>query len=487
MTTSIAPPASPNPASPTGQKPDEGHKQTATGQLRVLVCDDEELIRWSVAEHLRGEGYEVVLAADGQQCLDELTAHPPDALIVDLKMPKIDGLGVLRRMRELELDIPALVITAHGAVDSAIEATRLGATGYLAKPFDLRELSLQLKKAIDQGRLAREVRYLRARHGYERLVGESSAMQRVFETLHRLENVDSPTVLITGESGTGKDLVAQAIHARGPRKDKPYMEIDCAAMQETLIESELFGHEKGSFTDARQQKRGLFELAKGGVVFLDEIGEMTLATQAKLLRALENRKFKRVGGVIDLPLDAAMIAATNRNLREEVKAGRFREDLFFRLNVVPIEIPALRKRQEDVEALAAHLLERTARDLGRPIPKMSEEALTALKRYPWPGNVRELRNVLERVVILKQGDGSIFLEDLPAEIRFGAAAGGSSAAAMEGCPFELPAEGVDLEAVEKGLLAQALARSNGNQSAAARLLGISRYALRYRMEKFKLN
>jgi two-component system, NtrC family, response regulator AtoC len=378
------------------------------------------------------------------------------------------------------------MITAHGAVDSAIEATRLGASGYLAKPFDLRELSLQLKKAIEQGRLTREVRYLRQKTGYERLVGESPAMQRVFETLKRLENVDAPTVLISGESGTGKDLVAQAIHARGPRKDKPYMEIDCAAMPETLIESELFGHEKGAFTDARTQKRGLFELARGGVIFLDEIGEMTLATQAKLLRALENRKFKRVGGVVDLPLDAAIIAATNRNLREEVKSGRFREDLFFRLNVVPIEIPALRKRPEDTEALAAHLLEKAARDLGRPVPKMSGEALQALVKYPWPGNVRELRNVLERVVILKQGDQAIRLEDLPAEIRFGASVGGSTAV-TEGCPFELPPEGVDLEQVEKGLLAQALARSNGNQSAAARLLGISRYALRYRMEKFKLN
>ena len=477
-----------SPTPPAQPRADDAHGKTSqTTTLRVLVCDDEELIRWSVAEHLRGEGYEVVLAADGQGCIDELAAHPPDALIVDLKMPKIDGLGVLRRMRELELDIPALVITAHGAVDSAIEATRLGATGYLSKPFDLRELSLQLRKAIDTGRLAREVRYLRSKRGYERLVGDSPAMQRVFETLQRLESVDAPTVLITGESGTGKDLVAQAIHARGPRKDKPYMEIDCAAMQDTLIESELFGHEKGSFTDARTQKRGMFEMAKGGVVFLDEIGEMSLATQAKLLRALENRKFKRVGGVVDLPLDAAIVAATNRNLREEVKGGRFREDLFFRLNVVPIEIAPLRKRTEDVEALAGHLLERTAKDLGRAVPKVSEEALTALTRYPWPGNVRELRNVLERVVILKQGDGSIFLEDLPSEIRFGAAAGGSSSGAMDGCPFELPPEGVDLEAVEKGLLAQALAKSNGNQSAAARLLGISRYALRYRMEKFKLN
>ena len=453
--------------------------------LRVLVCDDEELIRWSVAEHLRAEGYEVSAVADGQECLDAIAAGAPDALVVDLKMPRVDGMGVLRRLRELEVEVPTIVITAHGAVDSAIEATRLGAVGYLSKPFDLRELSLQLKRGLDATRLQREVRYLRQKRGYERLVGQSPAMQRVFEMLERLEKVDAPTVLITGESGTGKDLIAQAIHARGPRKDKPYMEIDCAAMPETLIESELFGHEKGSFTDARTQKRGLFEVARGGVIFLDEIGEMTLATQAKLLRALENRKFKRVGGVVDLPLDAAIIAATNRNLRDEVKAGRFREDLYFRLNVVPIETPALRMRAEDVEPLAAHLLERAARDLGRTVPQMAGDALAALQRYSWPGNVRELRNVLERVVILKQGDAPIRVEDLPPEIRFSSTPT-SGARGSEGCPFELPADGVDLEAVEKGLLAQALARCNGNQSAAARLLSISRYALRYRMEKFKL-
>ncbi|MCC7072137.1 MAG: sigma-54-dependent Fis family transcriptional regulator [Deltaproteobacteria bacterium] len=453
--------------------------------LRVLVCDDEELIRWSVAEHLRAEGYEVSAVADGQECLDAIAAGTPDALVVDLKMPRVDGMGVLRRLRELEIELPTIVITAHGAVDSAIEATRLGAVGYLSKPFDLRELSLQLKRGLDATRLQREVRYLRQKRGYERLVGQSPAMQRVFEMLERLERVDAPTVLITGESGTGKDLIAQAIHARGPRKDKPYMEIDCAAMPETLIESELFGHEKGSFTDARTQKRGLFEVARGGVIFLDEIGEMTLATQAKLLRALENRKFKRVGGVVDLPLDAAIIAASNRNLRDEVKAGRFREDLYFRLNVVPIETPALRVRAEDVEPLAAHLLERAARDLGRPVPQMAGDALAALARYPWPGNVRELRNVLERVVILRQGDAPIRVEDLPPEIRFSSVSP-SDARGTEGCPFELPVDGVDLEAVEKGLLAQALARCNGNQSAAARLLSISRYALRYRMEKFKL-
>ena len=451
--------------------------------FRVLVCDDEELIRWSVAEHLKNEGYEVSTAQDGVEALEAIAKATPDALIMDLKMPRMDGMTALRRLRETEPELPVVVITAHGAVDSAIEATKLGAAGYLSKPFDLRELSLVLDKVLETNRLQTEVRYHRDRtkQGYERLVGESPAMQKVFDTLKRLESVDAPTVLVTGESGTGKDLVAQAIHARGPRKDKPYMEIDCAGIAETLIESELFGHEKGSFTDARALKHGLFEVAKGGVLFLDEIGEMTLATQAKLLRALENRRFKRVGGVVDLPLDAAIIAATNRDLRAEVKAGRFREDLFFRLNVVPLEIPPLRKRAQDVEAIALHILERTSRDLGRHVPGITSEALESMRRYAWPGNVRELRNVIERIVILKQGDEPIHVEELPSEIRFT-----SSSAARAGCPYELPPEGVDLEAVERGLLAQALERTNQNQSAAARLLGISRYALRYRMEKFSL-
>ncbi len=451
---------------------------------RILICDDEELIRWSLSEHLAAEGYEVTTASDGRECLEVFERMSPDAVLVDLKMPVLDGLSVLRRVREADQTVPVIVITAHGAVESAIEATRLGATAYLAKPFDLREVSLQLRKALEATRLAEEVRYLRGRQrqGYDRLVGDSPAMQRVFDTLRRLEDIDAPTVLLTGESGTGKDLVAQAIHARGPRKAGPYMEIDCASLPEQLIESELFGHERGSFTDAKQTKRGLFEAARGGTLFLDEIGEMSLGTQAKLLRALENRRFKRVGGTVDLPLDATVIAATNRNLREEVKAGKFREDLFFRLNIIPIEIPPLRRRGSDVRLLVSHLIERMNRDLGRRVEGIAPDALTSLERYAWPGNVRELRNVIERIVILEGGEGLIRLEHLPPEIRFGQ----SVEQRVPGCPFELPAEGVDLEQVERGLLVQALERTGGNQTGAARLLGISRYALRYRMEKFGL-
>jgi DNA-binding NtrC family response regulator len=344
-------------------------------------------------------------------------------------------------------------------------------------------LQLQVERAVEHEELSRTVEAMRDQNlrRYEKLVGVSQSMGRIFDTLERLEKVDAPTVLIQGESGTGKDLIAQAIHSRGPRRSKAYVEVDCAALPDTLIESELFGHEKGSFTDAHQQKRGLFEVAKGGVVFLDEIGEMPLLTQAKLLRALENRRFRRVGGVVDLPLDAAVVAASNRDLQKEVKAGRFREDLYFRLHVVPIEVAPLRQRREDIAPLVAHMLERTAKDLGRPIPDITTDAMAALELYQWPGNAREVRNVIERLLILRTGETAIRVDELPIEVRLTSPSGGSI-----GCPYVLPESGVDLEAVERGLIDQALARAKGNQTQAARLLGITRYALRYRLEKHGL-
>ena len=445
----------------------------------VLVCDDEELIRWSLAEHLGSEGYGTITATNGKECLDAVREHAPAVVLMDIKMPIMDGLTALRTLRETDPDLPVIMITAHGGVESAIEATRLGAKGYLQKPFDLREAGLAVRRALTEQRLAREVHYLRARErsGYAEIIGGSPAMQRLFETLRRIERIDAPTVLIQGESGTGKDLVARAIHARGPRRSAPFMEIDCTALPEQLMESELFGHERGAFTDARSTKRGLFEVASGGVIFLDEIGELPLGMQAKLLRALENRKFRRVGGIAEIQLDSAVVAATNRSLRDEVKAGRFREDLFFRLHVVPIEVPALRERREDLPLLVQHFIERLNKTFSRSITGTSARAMELLQNYRWPGNVRELRNVMERTVIL-MADDVIQPSDLPSELRqaTGAGSGGT-------CPFVLPEEGCDLDAVERGLLEQAMTRTGGNQSAAARLLGITRYALRYRLEK----
>jgi two-component system, NtrC family, response regulator AtoC len=449
----------------------------------ILVCDDEELIRWSLAEHLRGEGFTVIEAEDGLDALEKVERHAPDLMISDIKMPRMDGLTALRTLRERDFDLPVIMLTAHGAVDSAIEATELGAKAYLSKPFDLREVGLAVTRVLEQHRLAHEVRYLRDQQqaSYARIIGQSSAMKRLFELLRRLEDVEAPTVLLRGESGTGKDLIAHAIHDRGPRKDGPMMEVDCASLPEQLIESELFGHERGSFTDARATKKGLFEVARGGTIFLDEIGEMSPGTQAKLLRALENRRFKRVGGVVDIQLDAGVIAATNRDLAAEVKAGNFREDLFFRLNVIQVEVPPLRERREDIPVLVDHFIRRFNREFRRDVKAVSEEAMKLLLAYGWPGNVRELRNIVERIVILETQE-VIGAEQLPSEIRYGQ----SRREATRGTTFILPDDGCDLEEVERSLLRQAMDRTSGNQSAAARLLGISRYALRYRLEKHDL-
>lgn len=447
----------------------------------ILVCDDEELANWSLCQHLELLGYRTVAAQDGKEALDAVRDRAPALVILDLVMPVMDGLTALRTLRETDQDLPVIVVTAQGGLEGAIEATRLGATGYLLKPFELHEVDAAVRRALSRERVKREVHYLRAKgqHGYADMLGGSPAMQRLIDILRRLETIDAPTVLVQGESGTGKDLVARAVHAQGPRKAEPFMEIDCTSLPEALIESELFGHERGAFTDARSTKRGLFEAALGGVIFLDEIGELALGLQAKLLRALENRKFRRVGGVADIPLNACVIAATNRTLRDEVKAGRFREDLFFRLHVVPIEVPSLRERKEDIPVLVQHFIERLNKTFNRKVRGISGKAMELMMAYSWPGNVRELRNVLERAVILLASD-VIQASDLPTELRMGS---GLGLGAGRGCPFTLPPAGVDLDAVETSFVHQALQRTNGNQTAAARLLGISRYALRYRVEK----
>jgi two-component system response regulator AtoC len=451
---------------------------------RILVCDDEELIRWSLVEHLKGLGHHVIDAVDGQDCLDKLADGAPDLLVTDLKMPRVDGLELLRRIREQGLEIPAIVMTAHGDLDAAIESTRLGASAFVNKPFDLREMAFAIEKVLDHHRLRTEVRYLREQQSgtYGRLIGESIAMKRLTQVLEKLSGVQASTVLLTGESGTGKDVVAHAIHERGRRRDGPLMTVDCAGLTETLIESELFGHERGAFTDAKTSKRGMFEAAKGGTLFLDEIGEMSLATQAKLLRALESRRFKHVGGLTDIEFDATVIAASNRDLQKEVAAGRFREDLYFRLAVIRIDVPALRERRDDIPLLVDHFLKRFNEEFRRNVNGVSEAAMQKLQSYSWPGNVRELRNVMERIVLLEAQD-VVELEHLPPEVRFGSSRAVAVPSNEE--DIALPEKGVNLERLERSLLKQALDRTHGNQSAAARLLGISRYALRYRLERLE--
>jgi DNA-binding NtrC family response regulator len=448
----------------------------------VLVVDDEELIRWSLEQHLTRLGYAVRTAENGTKALEVMADEMPELVLLDLRMPELDGMGTLRAMRERGWTVPVIVLTAYGAFETAVESTKLGAVAFLAKPFDLEVVGRTVGEAMRARRSEREVVFVRqqVRTGFDGFIGASAALAPMYETLDRLALVDAPTVLLLGESGTGKDVVAKLIHERGPRRHGPMLDINCAALPEALIESELFGHEKGAFTDARAQKQGLFEAAAGGVVFLDELGEMPLPTQAKLLRALETRTFRRVGGVASIPMDVALVAATNRNLLEEVRQGRFREDLYFRLNVVPITLPSLRERREDVPLLASFFLERCNQTFHRKLRGFTAQAMEMMVSWRWPGNVRELRNLIERLVLLSDGD-VIGADQLPAEIRWA-----GQAASATSCPFILPEEGINLDEVEQGLLQQALERTQGNQSAAARLLGISRYALRYRMEKMGL-
>ena len=443
----------------------------------ILVCDDDDTQRKAVASYLRRQGYAAAEASDGQDALEQIERVMPDLVITDMHMPRLDGLDLLRRLRVSAPELPVIVLSANASIEMTLEATDLGARDYLTKPFDLRELGIVVGGALDACRLENEVRFLRKEkaRSYGKLIGSSPIMERLYGTLARLEDIATPTVLITGESGTGKDLIAHAIHARGPRKGGPMIAVDCASLPETLVESELFGHERGAFTDARSAKQGLFELARGGTLFLDEIGELPMSMQARLLRALENRTFRRVGGVADLKVDSGIIAATNRDLSAEVKRGRFREDLYFRLNVMKVEAPPLRARREDVPILIQHFIDRYNQEFGRSVKGVAPEVLSRLQSYEWPGNVRELRNVIERLVILETGE-RISLASLPAELRFGKGN-------VIPTPFVLPQEGVDLVKLEYSLMVQAMERTNGNQSAAARLLGITRFALRYRMEK----
>ncbi|MCK6527296.1 sigma-54 dependent transcriptional regulator [Myxococcota bacterium] len=450
----------------------------------VLIVDDEALLRWSLSEELGSAGYATIEAGSVAEARAKAATANAELYILDIRLPDGSGIDLLREFRAADADVPIIMITGHGTISTAVEVTRMGATEYIPKPFDIQEMLLLVSRAMSASRRARELRVLRERslrQGYQEIIGASPPMQRVFDLLRQLEAADAPTVLILGESGTGKDLVARAIHQRSRRSQEPYLEVDCAGLPDQLIQSELFGHEKGAFTDAHSRKPGLFEVAGRGTIFLDEIGEMSLLTQSKLLRALENRRFKRVGGTADIELKARIVAATNRDLGAEVEAGRFRKDLFYRLNVIPVNVPALRERSTDIPLLVQHFVVRLSKDMGRPVEGVSDEAMARMEAYEWPGNVRELRNVVERAVILSRTRW-IGVEDLPPEL------GGSRPRLEQAVShgFVLPEDGVDLASLERDLVLQALDRSGGNQSEAARLLGLGRFALRYRMEKMGL-
>ena len=443
----------------------------------ILVVDDESLLRWSLRERLTTEGYRVIEAATATEALDR--ASGADLLLLDFKLPDGDGLSVLRKVKEQSPETLVILMTAYSTIENAIEAMKLGAYHYINKPFNLDEVVLLVEKALETIELRREVKALRvtqgADYGFDAIIGQSPAMLRIKSVLARVASSPASTVLLTGETGTGKDLAAKAIHYNSERRTRAFVNITCSALPEQLLESELFGHERGAFTDARTQKRGLFETADGGTVFLDEIGEMTPALQSKLLRFLEEKTFKRVGGLNDVRVDVRVVAATNRNLEEEVKANRFREDLFYRLQVMPIHLSPLRERKGDVQVLAAYFIERFNHEFRKRVKGLSPAAVEVLDQYQWPGNVRELRNAIERAMLLVDRD-RLEPEDFTTLTR-----------TVSPTHFRLPPEGVNLEEVERQLLTQALDRANGNQTQAAQLLGINRDQVRYRIEKFGLS
>ncbi len=447
---------------------------------KILVVDDEQLIRWSLEQNLKKQGYEVLTAGSGEDALRLLREDTPDMVLLDIQLPGINGLEVLEKIKEMEDDVIVIMVTALGVLETAIKAMRMGAYDYINKPFNLDELAIVIRKALETSELKREVAHLRSeqsrRYGISNIIGQSRHMQNVLSMVEKIARSDASTVLIQGESGTGKELIAKAIHYESARADKPFMAINCAAVPETLLESELMGHEKGAFTDAKLQKKGLFEMADGGTLFLDEIGDMEPGMQAKLLRVLEERSFRRVGGTKDVQIDVRIVSATNKDLLKAMEEKTFRNDLYYRIQVIPLFLPPLRERQEDIIPLAEHFISHFNREFGKSVKGISKMAEKFLTEYTWPGNIRELKNVIERAIIL-ENEEMLLLEHLPQEIV--AKAGGSG-----GGVFRLPPEGIDIEDVERELIRQALEISEGNQSKAAKKLSLGIDAFRYRMKKF---
>jgi DNA-binding NtrC family response regulator len=447
---------------------------------RVLVVDDEKLIRFTLRESLAEEGYVVHEAAGVDEAKKVFARHRIDCVILDHKLPDGDGFPLLETLKEDAPDVPVILMTAYSTIQKAVEAMRRGAFTYVNKPFETDEMVLSVRTALQTTRLKREVQALRRLHeaeGMSAIIGESAPMREIVELMRKLAASRANTVLLLGESGVGKGLLARALHNASERRDKPFLTITCTAIPETLLESELFGHERGAFTDAKTMKPGLFEVADGGTVFLDEIGDMPLGLQAKLLQVLEDRTFKRLGGVADISVDVRVVSATNADLDAAVREGRFRTDLYYRLNTFPIRIPSLRERTEDVLLLVRYFIDKFNREFNKQVEGVSPEATTSLLRHPWRGNVRELRNAVERAMILGKGP-TLTRSDFAFSLETG------DGPAPTGRLLELPPDGLDMDALERDLVNQALERSGGNQSRAAQLLAMTRDQIRYRLEKY---
>jgi len=444
-------------------------------EVNILVVDDEEIVRSSLVDWLREDGYHAEAAEDGFEALEKLKEKPWDIALVDLKMPKMDGLELMERMKKLKPDIQVIIITAYATVHTAVQAMKMGAYDYLVKPFNPEEISLLINRLIESQELVKEISYLRKelakQYQFHDLISKSPKMQKIFEFARTVAKSNS-NILILGESGTGKELLARAIHNESLRAAGPFVAVSCVALPETLLESELFGHEKGAFTDAVTQKKGKFELAHGGTLFLDEIGDISPKLQLNLLRVLQEKEFTRVGGTKPIKVDVRIIAATNRDLKKAVDEGKFRDDLYYRLNVISIQIPPLRERKEDIPLLVHRFIEKFNIELGKRVEKISEEALKTLMKYDWPGNVRELENVIERAMVITKGT---LIK--PEDIQISAEP--SKEVRVEG-------EDKSLRAVERAHIQRVLEENDWNIQRSAQILGIDRVTLYKKIKKYGL-
>ncbi len=452
---------------------------------KILIIDDEKAIRWSLGEAFKNEGYDIEEAENGKKGIKLFQKDPADLVLLDLKLPDTDGISVLKKLKAEEESVQVIMMTAYGEVETAVEALKGGAYDFLLKPFQLEKIKVSVKNALETSRMREELEDIKQKeretYDFKNFIGKSEVMQEIFKKLKKIGQSKASTILITGDSGTGKELVARAIHESSDGGIRPFLEINCAALPETLLESELFGHEKGAFTDARYRKKGLFELAEGGTIFLDEIGEMGITLQSRLLRVIENKTFRRVGGVKDLKVNTRIIAATNRDLNQAIKDGTFRNDLYYRLQVIPISLPTLKERKEDIALIANHFISVFNKEFKKKVKPLGRDVRSLFESYSWPGNVRELKNMIERAMLL-EADEELLPDHLPPEIRRGEEPG-EIMAEPENLDALFP---ISLKEVEKIMIGKTLKETNGNKSKAARILGISRQTLREKTKLYEL-
>jgi DNA-binding NtrC family response regulator len=453
---------------------------------RILVADDNQSMREMITQTLEDQGYEVLTAKDGDDAVTQ-AATGVDLVVTDLRMPGRDGLAVLQAVKQLSPETEVIVMTAFGTVENAVEAMRHGAHDYILKPFSIDELEIRVHKALNSGRLTQEVAYLKEREAQRNgtMIGDGAAMQKVHELIDKVAPSTAP-VLVLGESGTGKELVAREIHVRGPRANQPFVAVNCAALSEGVLESELFGHEKGAYTGAAGARKGRFELADGGTLFLDEIGELSPEIQVKLLRFLQEKEFERVGGSKTVRVDVRIVAATHKNLKAAMATGDFREDLYYRLNVIAIDLPPLKERTEDIPQLAAHFLAKYGAEMGKPV-RLTAEVSDRLSHYHWPGNIRELQNVIERAVVLSDAS-ELTPADLPQELLSGAPAPAPTAetAIISSGPEGDTDLTARLESLERGIIEETLKKHRWNQTKVAAALNLKRSSLQYKLKKYHL-